>query len=243
MSLRFVTGLAVLLSTASAAADVMLETQTRTVEALVANGGTDESFIAAPDFGPFNENATSWYYDPYCASAAQQSTISEYSMTASGSVSINNAWYAPDFVRYYARSSFEVTFLLTGTYDFALTSEFGGFWDVGGWNVDQGLFELDFSGPGGVILQESVPSPNPGDPAGAYDPPLEFGASGELEPGTYSLSIMYQDELLAQEYEVGGGGIGSFSLELDIIPEPGGLCLVAAGAIPILLCRRRRSTS
>lgn len=222
--------------------DFAYQSQTREVEALI-----DWSAGIASDLdNAFGFDASSLAVSANYASpsgpgvviATQESVLAANSLSVSGAVTIGNPFFAHENAFYIGRTVFDVGFLVDAATPYTLDAAFAGIWDTGGTNINSGIFEINFSGPGGVIVDDtrSTPAASPG---GVFNPPLVYAASGTLQPGLYSLRIAFTDQLLAIgsttnppfSYGVGGGGNAGFSLAL-IAPEPGaGLAVLLAAAL------------
>ncbi len=244
---RIATAAAVLISVFSfrdAQASLVYQSELRQVYAAITHPlGADTQQEDAGGFAPFDASVAAQYAAPTgpgTATASQQSWLGPFGFSVTGGTSIQNPFYAHEPATYQTRSTFDIAFSVDSPIDFSLTAKLEGLWDTGGTNIDGGQFTMQFSGPGGIILAESITAPGRMTPGGGFDPPIEYDIAGTLSPGLYQFHVEFLDNLDAVgslddppfSIGVGGGGSAEFSLVL-LVPEPaclGWLWLVLLGA-------------
>jgi hypothetical protein len=179
-----------------------------------ANAGGVTASTNAPDFRPFNASVSESANS--FANASQNSQINGSSILASGGVSYSFPGNGSGGSAG-ADSEFSVTFTIAAPSSYTLAMSFS--FPYGGGGGVQSL-----SGTGGTIYQVLGPNGS-------------GSTSGVLSPGQYVVSVDCETAHAVDS------GQGSFSLDLELVPEPSTLAMVTLGLGVVLGARqfRRRS--
>jgi len=186
----------------SARGDVVYTSQTRSVSATLAGGGT----VVAPDYLEFNESVTvrNEVYGN-SASASQHSTLGATRIDARGGSSASGGFQGTGGN---SSSFFEVTF----TIDAPTTYSLFGYWQANSGSRSLADVRVEFVGPSGTIYSSRSTR---GDVNNIYLFNDDYDVSGTLVPGTYRLTTYSQGSAFGSTDSLGG----SFGLTL-LVPKP-----------------------